>query len=50
MLAIRLELLKAALADDATKLRMDLAKDWAEVEEILVEFARKHGFKVVKAP
>lgn len=48
MFAIRMEVWKAALADDATRLKLNLAIDWSEFEDILAEFARKHGFKVEK--
>jgi len=46
MFAVRREVLKAALENDETRRRMDLALDWREVERILAEFARKNGFKV----
>ncbi len=46
MFAVRKIVLRAALADDETRLKMNLALSWKEVELILVEFAEKHGFKV----
>ena len=46
MFAVRKEVLKAALADDETRLKMNLALSLQEIELILTEFARKHGFKV----
>ena len=45
MFAVRTKVLKAALADDETRLKMNLALSWKEIEMILVEFAEKHGFK-----
>jgi hypothetical protein len=46
LFAVRMKVLKAALADDSTRLKLNLAMDWGEFEDILVDFARKHGFKV----
>ena len=45
--AVRMEVLKAALADDETRLKIDLALDANEMEKILMDFARKKGFKVL---
>jgi hypothetical protein len=48
LFAIRKELLKSALADDETRLKMNLAKDWHEIENILEEFAHKKGFRILE--
>lgn len=46
MLAFHMDVLKAALADPDTVLKLDLATDWHEVERVLAEFARRKGIKV----
>jgi hypothetical protein len=48
MFAIKKEVLKAAFDDRETRIKLDLATDWQEVQKILKEFAEKHSFKVVQ--
>jgi len=46
--AFRVEVLKAAIKDDETRRKLNLALTWKEIEDILVEFAKSNGWKVVQ--
>lgn len=46
--AFRVELLKAALEDDETRRKLDLAPSWDDCIAVLVDFAKSKGFKVVQ--
>ena len=46
--AFRVELLKMALEDDETRRKLDLAPSWGDCVAVLVDFAKKSGFKVVQ--
>jgi hypothetical protein len=47
LIAVRSEILKAALADPETCERIEVADTWTEIMKILEDFARSKGFKVV---
>jgi len=44
--AVRMEVLKAALADKETCAKIEAAESWSEFQRILEEFAKKQGFEV----
>ena len=46
-LAFRAEVLKAAIEDAETRMKLDLAVTWEECCVVLQDFAKKHGFKVL---
>ena len=46
--ALRVELLKAALDDAETRRKLDLAPSWGDCVAVLVDFAKKMGWKVVQ--
>ena len=46
--AFRVELLNAALEDDETRRKLDLAPSWDDCIAVLKEFAERRGFKVVQ--
>lgn len=45
-LVIRSALLKEALEDPETRLKMNCAISWTEIQGILAEFTKKKGFSV----
>ena len=46
--ALRVELLQAALDDAETRRKLDLAPSWGDCVAVLVDFAQKMGWKVVQ--
>ena len=46
--AFRAELLRAAIADNDTRLKLKLARTWDDCIDVLVDFAKSKGFKVVQ--
>jgi hypothetical protein len=47
-LAIRAEVLRAAVEDADTRIKLNLAATWEDCIAILVEFAKRKGLRVVK--
>lgn len=47
-LAMRKEVLKEALEDPETRLKMDCALTWDEIKDILLAFAKKKGCKIAE--
>lgn len=45
---LRADLLRAAVEDADTRRKLDLALTWNDCLDVLAEFAKKRGFKVVQ--
>jgi len=47
MFAIRLEALKKLMDDPEFNMKLDKCKSFEEVQKLVIEFAKKKGFKVL---
>lgn len=48
MWVVRTEILRAALEDSETRIKLNLASTWEEMKAILEEFTKKKGFQVLE--
>jgi hypothetical protein len=50
LFVVRREVLKAAYADPEYGRRLTTTETISEIESVMVEFCRKHGYKVAEVP